>query len=266
MRCVFALLAMSLGAGCYFTGGGLGDAAGGADGRGDTRPAGDAAPHDRSEPADAAADLAYVIPDGPGTRQETGQHPDDVDAGQPSVQQRDPVIVGCADGTREGFVDDLNWPAIAGCAGQWNRAGVLGTNGPTCGRMAAAGGAACSVDDLCAEGWHLCRSPAEVARRSRSGCESAVPRGQRAFFVIAAGATSQGLCLADASAANDLHGCGNIGQPESPGCDPLDRRLGFADCLALGGWSCGSADQHLREATLVVKDGDSGGGALCCRD
>jgi hypothetical protein len=132
----------------------------------------------------------------------------------------------------------------------------------------AADGQGCSIADLCAAGWHVCRDAAEVARASPTGCESAVVFGETRFFVVAAGASAQGICLPDPAAANDLHGCGGdpLGQPEGAGCAPLERRMGFADCAATGVWSCGTADDHLREAALVTKSDSTLGGALCCRD
>jgi hypothetical protein len=181
--------------------------------------------------------------------------------------------VGCSDGTREGFADVQDWPDIAGCSGAWQVPGVIGPEGsqPRCGRAAGntglqADGEGCAAADLCADGWHLCRDPGEVDRRSPTGCESAVPPDEARFFLVAAGATAQGICVPDPTAANDLHGCGQLGQPESPGCEPLLRRMGFADCAATGVWSCGTADDHLREAALVTKNGPTLGGALCCRD
>lgn len=51
-----------------------------------------------------------------------------------------PIAQGCADGTREGFVDPIVFPAIAACGGVWS------------GDVANAGA-------LCAMGWHVCRGP-----------------------------------------------------------------------------------------------------------
>jgi hypothetical protein len=186
-----------------------------------------------------------------------------------------PAVVGCADGTREGFASVEDWPAIAGCSGAWQVPGAMGVEGrePRCGRAGGntgtrADGEGCSIADLCAAGWHVCRDAAEVARVSPAGCESAVMAGETRLFVVAAGSSPQGVCLPDPTAANDLHGCGGdfLGQPEGPGCYPLERRMGFADCAATGVWSCGTADDHLREAALVTKSDGTLGGALCCRD
>ncbi len=49
------------------------------------------------------------------------------------------VATGCADGTREGFIDETVWPNVAACAGSW--AGEL---------------TASSADLLCAPGFHVC--------------------------------------------------------------------------------------------------------------
>jgi hypothetical protein len=185
-----------------------------------------------------------------------------------------PALVGCSDGTREGFVSLEDWRDIAGCSGAWDVPGAMGPPAvePHCGRAAGdtgslGDGQGCSAADLCAEGWHVCRDAAEVARRSPTGCESAVAAGETRLFVVAAGASLQGVCLPDPAAANDLHGCGGVlGQPETAGCQPLERRMGFADCAATGVWACGAAADHLREAAVVTKSDATLGGVLCCRD
>lgn len=185
-----------------------------------------------------------------------------------------PFAVGCADGTREGFADADSWRDVAGCSGAFRIPGLFGdkAQNPQCGRQAGNQGAnlsgiGCSVADLCAEGWHVCRDAAEVERLSRTDCESAVPPGQTRFFVVLQAASPQGTCYPDDSVANDLHGCGTWGQPENASCHPLDRRMGFADCLASGeSWWCGRAADHLNEARLVFKSDGALGGALCCRD
>jgi len=196
-----------------------------------------------------------------------------LDAGEPPGLPGAPELVGCSDGTREGFRDLGAWPDIAGCAGAFDQPGVVGLTAPACGRRAgdtgvAPAGRGCSAADLCAEHWHLCRDAADVASRSPAGgCEGCVPAGEPRFFLVAAGASAMGVCSPDPEAANDLHGCGWLGRPESEACAPLLRRLGFADCRATDGvWSCGDTSDHLREAALVTKPGPGLGGALCCRD
>ena len=197
------------------------------------------------------------------------------DAGEPPGVAGAPIVVGCSDGTREGFRDVTNWPNIAGCAGAFDQPGVLGAPdlAPACNLEAGdtstnPKGAGCNAADLCAQHWHLCRDGADVTRSSPTGdCESCVPAGEPRFFLVATGASPIGMCSPDNLAANDLHGCGGLGQPESDTCAPLARRMGFADCLATHGvWSCGSDADSLREATLVTKSEITMGGALCCKD
>ena len=196
------------------------------------------------------------------------------DLGPPPILTGEPEVLGCADGTREGFLDAMAWPDIGGCSGAWDVPGVLGEIGrtPMCARSAGNTGSngqgmGCSVADLCAQGWHVCADPEEVARRSPTDCESAAPSAHPIFFLVTAGASPLGICKADRASTNDIHGCGNLGQPESEGCQPLERRMGFADCLGTNQvWKCGTAEDHLREATVVVKTGPAWGGALCCRD
>jgi len=201
------------------------------------------------------------------------------DAGEPADLEPVigfPLIVGCSDGTREGFRDIKNWPNIAGCAGGWRWAGLLAETSRACRCDRVAGndspnpeGVDCSASDLCAPTWHTCLDGPDVASHSPTrGCESIVAPGEKAFFIVMAGASPQGVCYPDPSAANDLHGCGSgsIGQSESPGCPPLTRRMGFADCAATGVWQCGTANDSLREADVVTKSGSSLGGVLCCKD
>jgi hypothetical protein len=232
--------------------------------------------------ADAGAELDAAQPDASEDALPMDRRPDvprRVDAprdrGEPVGVAGPAPLVGCADGTREGFASVPDWPAIAGCSGAWLVPGAMGLEGrePRCARGAGndgprPDGVGCSLADLCAEGWHVCRDAAEVARLSASGCESALAPGEAGFFLVAAGASPQGVCLPDPMAANDLHGCGDdsVGQSEGSACEPLERRMGFADCAATGVWACGTADDHLREAAVVTKSDSRLGGALCCRD
>ncbi len=199
-----------------------------------------------------------------------------IDVGEPPGVAGAPDIVGCSDGTREGFRDYLDWPEIAGCAGAFDQPGVLGGSPdlqPTCDLLAGdtnsnREGIGCSAADLCAANWHVCHNGVDVAAHSPSGgCEGCVPADEPRFFLVASGASAMGICSPDPQESNDLHGCGGLGQPEAESCAPLGRRMGFADCLATDGvWSCGTQDDSLQEARVVTKPEISLGGVLCCKD
>lgn len=180
---------------------------------------------------------------------------------------------GCSDGTREGFRDSSMWPIIAGCAGGFSEPGVIGSLKPACALRAGdnssnPAGKGCSAADLCDVGWHVCSNGPDVRAHSPTGdCEGCVLAGEPRFFLVAIGATPTGICTSDRTATNDLHGCGGLGEPGSPDCPPLSRRMGFADCRATdGAWSCGTASESLEEAAVVTKSGPTLGGVLCCKD
>ncbi len=199
-----------------------------------------------------------------------------VDAGCPAP--------GCADGVREGFLDGCRYPVIAGCSGGFSLPGVLGV-GTHCNRQAGddtadPAGGGCTVEDLCAAGWHLCRNTQEVSRSSPDGCDAVA---LLPFFFITAqsgpgcgvcatgtdssctGASCQQGCLQTAVTANDVFGCGGIGDlPDPRSCSPLNR-FSNNNCQALGSpWICDS--NGTTEAHAVVKTSAFKGGALCCRD
>jgi len=175
---------------------------------------------------------------------------------------------GCADGEREAFVDVAAQPAIAGCAGGFTVPGLLNEAAPSCNRLAgddsaAPGGAGCNASDLCAAGWHVCRTPAEVAAASSSGtCAGAVPANAPAqFFAIRQSGPGSADC---GEGANDIFGCGTLGIAPGNTCAPLDR-FSNDQCIELAApWSCG--DDNIAEALNVTKPGPAAGGVLCCRD
>ncbi|MBZ4417457.1 hypothetical protein [Myxococcus sp. RHSTA-1-4] len=145
--------------------------------------------------------------------------------------------------------------------------------------------------DLCAVGWHVCTSDAEVAARSPTGCEGATrPTDNPLFFAtrqstngcaVCANGTSTGPecdsascsegCQQTALTSNDFFGCGNFGAEAT--CGPLNQ---FSENLCSGlasvgsPWSCDAAtdadDNGLCEAYTVTKTGSKFGGVLCCRD
>jgi len=209
---------------------------------------------------------------------------------------------GCADGTREGFLDIEAYPHIAGCAGAWDKPGIT----PDSVKQTCAGkggddgpkpeGEGCSTPDMCAEGWHICSTYHEVAEKSPTGCAGSVPpdaKSKSLFFAMRQPSEDGSVCGQWGDGFNDVFGCGNLGAGLGPdkNCGPLDRVLastqpdscGFNEAEPnLGPWECmGDDDSHLNEGALVTKkacktdscqyDGDpvgtsDKGGVLCCHD
>ena len=201
---------------------------------------------------------------------------------------------GCSDGTREGFIPATGFPDIAGCSGGWSVPGILAcqptTTSPACGRNSGNDstnppGLGCNVEDLCAPGWHVCASEAEVDDKTpTTGCSGAVPAGTALFFatrqssngcaVCATGTSTStccngvtccGGCAQTCSTPNDVFGCGTHGVPLSNiPCGVLNRFSGN-NCLGLSApWSCGTSS--IQEALNVTKPGSNFGGVLCCKD
>lgn len=210
--------------------------------------------------------------------------------------------IGCADGTREGFLDDKAYPQIAGCAGAWDHPGITPDSVvATCGNQGGNDGAkkdgtGCSTPDLCAASWHVCKTWQEVANKSATGCVDAVPANaapKSLFFAIRQPSQNGSVCgdWGDGPNVNDLFGCGNLGSTLSAGqkCGPLDRviastvpnKCGFNEAEPnLGPWECmGPGKSDLFEGANVTKkacqngscqyDGQpvnawQKGGVLCC--
>ncbi|HUS30003.1 MAG TPA: hypothetical protein VMZ53_15965 [Kofleriaceae bacterium] len=88
--------------------------------------------------------------------------PPPIDAITPDAVSR----AGCADDTREAFLDEMLFPEIAGCAATWN--GTPSMRAPRTG-SACGNGAVCAVPaDACGDGWHVCEdsgNPADLSTR-----------------------------------------------------------------------------------------------------
>ncbi|MEM1029999.1 MAG: hypothetical protein AAGN82_06600 [Myxococcota bacterium] len=178
---------------------------------------------------------------------------------------------GCADGTRELFVDISQEPNIAGCSGAWSVEGFLSGASmvPQCGRNGGndgvnPDGTGCSAEDLCAAGWAVCASATEVAAAAANGgCPPAGPPGM--WATRQGGLPASKECSSDG--IDDVAGCGYvIGRVPGATCAPLNRVLHHVDCTLSTGWDCGSEANFLSsEHTIVTKPTTSDGGVLCCR-
>jgi len=210
-----------------------------------------------------------------------GRGGDGGDSGQPGdggdASDMPPTAIGCADGTREAFADQARFPAIAGCAGGWSVPGLLTERSmaPGCARAAGnhgsnATGIDCTVEDLCADGWHVCRGASELTLMGVACRDSGIapaPGGGAMFFATRQRGTAPTGCSPDATmGSNNLHGCGNFGRGEDPGCaPPLDRQIEHTVCAANPPWSCTDPTSIMTEAMVATKPGSTAGGVLCCR-
>jgi hypothetical protein len=181
-------------------------------------------------------------------------------------------VMGCSDGTREGYVSTQRFPDIAACAGGWEVAGLADplTRTPTCERQGGnngtlADGFGCTVTDLCAEGWHVCESAQEVVELG-TNCDDAIPSTTPGFVFFVTRQRAFGLvCLSGNNlGTTNLHGCGNAGVLDDNSCAPFTVMLRDLDCTLFPPWSCAST--LVREFEAVTKRGSTRGGVLCCRD
>lgn len=176
----------------------------------------------------------------------------------------EPSPVGCADGAREALIDEVAFPDLAACAGGFGVPGV-GAGTPACNRQGGddgpqPDGMGCAIDDLCAEGWHLCASRHEVLAAGLASCDGMTWGGQ--FFATAQSGEGSNSC-AD-TGTNDVFGCGDIGHTSIFECTPLNRSTGNLCVNLEGPWTC-EGDAY-DEVSSLVKPGSGSGGALCCRD
>jgi hypothetical protein len=188
------------------------------------------------------------------------------------------ALVGCADGTREAFTDLAQFPTVAGCSGGWSVPGVLTVMSMTARCLRRGGndgdspdGAGCTVEDLCADGWHVCRGATELDTLEVRCQEAGIGAGRNAaplFFVTRQRGRSATLCTPNDSlptSVNNLHGCGNFGLAEDGPCSPpLDQQLSHTECDDNPPWGCDDPGNQTDEALVVVKPGPAAGGVLCC--
>jgi hypothetical protein len=174
--------------------------------------------------------------------------------------------VGCADGSREGFLDLVSFPRVAACAGGWSVPGIVPAPATACGRTAGddspnPNGTGCSAEDLCDEGWHVCASVDELSA-VLSSCDLLTTPD--AFFIAAVSGPGGRAC-SDDGRTNDVFGCGTIGRDMvQSSCGPLNR-YDSGPCTPLAPpWNCGASSSGT-EASIVFKSGPERGGVLCCR-
>ena len=159
-------------------------------------------------------------------------------------------VAGCADGTREGFVDLETSPALAACAG--NFAGDLTGPGP---------------DFLCATGWHVCRHDDAAAR----AVSFAVATGFPGCFAMRASTDEGDGCEpldCTSSLRDDVAGMGAGCAQLSGVSRPPSTVTTVGGCLADPGiidtQCCAIAVPAVGRTVGCPQRGESG--VLCCQD
>lgn len=104
-------------------------------------------------------------------------------------------LSGCADGTREAFVDPVTFPNIAGCGAVWQ--GAMDLRAPASGIPCGNASDCNTPADACAAGWHICGTggdPAELSSKmSNATCLS--PPGR--YVMAMQHCTTFGPCVYD---------------------------------------------------------------------
>jgi hypothetical protein len=183
--------------------------------------------------------------------------------------------IGCADGQREGYLDRAKYQKIAACSGAWEEPGLVSFDSkvPQCDRRGGddgdrTDGRGCSVADLCASGWHVCESAAQVSSYASGCADATAPFGNTdVFFVTRQRGSLYSICdAANAQGTNNLYGCGNMGIAADKSCAPFTRMLRDTECSFP--WQCaeGPLGTSSNELGVVTKRGSTKGGVLCCKD
>ncbi len=192
------------------------------------------------------------------------------DAGLPDDAEVRARLVGCSDGTREGFVNSGS--AIAACQGAWDRPGVLGDRVAQCSRKGGndgirMNGTGCGAEDLCAFTWHVCRDAQDVGASGGALegeiCMSFVTDGGTFYATAQAGSDAGlGVCVSTLNGGfNDVFGCGDIGNPpDSNACVTLNAVISQGKGLV--GFNLSS--DTMERAVVTKLQGV--GGVLCCHD
>jgi hypothetical protein len=170
-------------------------------------------------------------------------------------------------------------PKIAGCSGGFDVPGVTTNNSKQlqCQRNAGndsnnPNGKKCSVEDLCADGWHVCTDMNDVKSHASMGqCDDSSP--DPVFWLTRQVEDMPGMCVVPPNGnANNIAGCGQgIADPITPqqACDPLSASLRAPNCQASQTWSCGMQQGNnpvLNEGDIVTHSGAAEGGVLCCKN
>lgn len=185
-----------------------------------------------------------------------------------------PPVIGCSDGSREGFVSRERFPSIAACAGRWEGEQNLRSApvGVACGEPSA--GRCPGPADLCASGWHVCMQngwPGDLMDRiSQNDCHGAVA-GTGVFLAASDHTGVAGRCeratpmpcvgtLPSWRYHVDTLACGTAAESPRDNCCPTRCDVLWPNnTWARRDMACNAAFTDRGSDRLVT-------GVLCCRD
>ncbi|GAB4290757.1 MAG: hypothetical protein Kow0090_03950 [Myxococcota bacterium] len=177
---------------------------------------------------------------------------------------------GCADGYSEGYSATGKMFA---CQGAWQAPG-LNQDSAQCGRKAGDDspqnptGVGCTIQDLCAQGFHVCKDRHEV--NFYGGCAGLLEL-ESGFWAVRQKSASYGTgnytinCEPEPTQPNNFFGCGDGGRtPGDNSCYPLTRvaHNNCAEDMEAQSWACPDSSQEYN----VVTHGQGPGGVVCCID
>ncbi len=175
----------------------------------------------------------------------------------------DPLVVGCADGQREGFSDIKKFPTIAGCLAVWDGEMNLrkGKTSKTCGDDLDV---CSSPADVCARGWHVCARNGDYTdladRISGQQCFEAAGPGK--FVAAISHVKKKGEC-ADPPGPTTRYPCLDEGYGAEPVCCGEGCKQGKCRDSVWEGHTRISVGKA--EGCSTVSS-DRNGGIMCCKD
>jgi hypothetical protein len=181
----------------------------------------------------------------------------------------------CAAGMRS--PQDPGKDNVALCPAAWTVGGINPNPATPCNRMAGpngmSGATACSIEDNCAPGWHVCLDEADVMKGlNRTDCSNLDNVGSLWVTRQAGGPPpSPGPPACGNGMSLSVFGCGSLTQVgNAPTCSLFTRVLlnppdTTDQCsTSTGGvFICGTSDV---EAHTLQKPLRAGGGVICCKD
>jgi hypothetical protein len=182
----------------------------------------------------------------------------------------DASLIGCSDASREGYTNLTTYPNIASCSGAWSIAGLGTTRSCAISGDDAPdpSGAGCAAVDICAAGWHICATTAELtANTGGANCGTDAASGVTFFASRAPTRNDSVHCNSGTLVQENIVGCGTVGQGTGSSC--LYSRWLNQSCSSIGYlvggvkvWQCTDGP----EIGNVVKTDPTIGGVLCCKN